>query len=132
MSSFDTDNRVDTIQDWLVWFLRSIGVVFLIFGIFAWQPIIGLSEDTASHFINLTRPRQVEAVIFAVLLPSAGVGLWMGASWGVGLIVLSLLTNVGLPFGFSQYFEPDWLLIAAHVGIIVVFIVVKIVMYRLR
>lgn len=119
-------------REFLLTFLRTLAIVFLIFGLVYWRPIIGLSDDPSRNFLGLGRPDQITVIVFAVLMPVAATGLWFGASWGVGLIAISLIIRLIMIYGFPQYFEPDWIVVGGHVAIILVFVVLRLLIHRHR
>lgn len=128
----EDDHRAERYQEFVLWFLRTLGLVFLFAGLFYWLPIIGLVDDPADAFLNLDRPDQVATVILAVLMPVAATGLWFGASWGVGLIAMSLIFRLVMGFGFPQHFALDWIVICGHIGIILIYIGLRLLIHRYR
>lgn len=129
---FEEDMSAERYREFLLWFLRTLSLVFLVFGLVYWRPIVGLVDDPSRAFAGLDMHDQVTVIIFAVLMPVAATGLWFGASWGVGLIAISLIVRLIMIFGFPQFFDPDWVVIGGHVAIILVFVVLRILIYRHR
>ncbi|MCB1493761.1 MAG: hypothetical protein KDJ77_18495 [Rhodobiaceae bacterium] len=129
---FEEDHSSERYQEFLLWFMRTLGLVFLVAGLVYWKPLVGLVDSPDRAFLALSRPDQVTVLIFAVLMPVTAIGLWFGASWGVGLIAISLIVRLAMAFGFPQFFEPDWVVLGGHVTIIVVYIVLRFMIYRHR
>lgn len=129
---YKEDTTGERYREFLVWFLRTLGVVFLIAGLIYWRPLIGLVDDPTAAFTALERPEQITLLIFALLMPVTATGLWFGASWGVGLIAMSLIIRLIMAFGFPQHFQPEYVVIGGHVAIIVIYVVLRLMIHRHR
>ncbi|HLW93249.1 MAG TPA: DUF6163 family protein, partial [Roseiarcus sp.] len=76
----------------LVWFMRTIAVVWIFKGLFNWAIMLGVDPSIANI---LTLPGPVAATIcfFAVADLVAAVGLWLAAPWGGVLWLLCAATE---------------------------------------
>jgi len=85
----------------LVWFMRTLAIVWLIKGLFYWSVILGANPHVGD-FESLPRALQISAVLLAVGDMIAGVGLWLASPWG-GVIwfALTLVETLALAFGAS-------------------------------
>jgi hypothetical protein len=77
----------------LVWFMRTIAVVWIAKGLFCWTLVLGIHQGVAD-FLDL--PPAIKAMIcfFAVADLLAAVGLWLAASWGGVLWLICAATEI--------------------------------------
>ena len=77
----------------LVWFMRTIAVVWIAKGLFAWTIALGVNHAVAD-FLEL--PVITEGMIgfFAVADLMAAVGLWLAAPWGGVLWLICAATEM--------------------------------------
>jgi hypothetical protein len=73
----------------LVWFMRTMAVVWIAKGLFAWTIVLGINHAVAD-FRELPVVAQALIGFFAVADLMAAVGLWLAAPWG-GVLWLSTL-----------------------------------------
>ncbi len=99
-------------------FMRVVGIFLIFAGMRYWSSIVGYVGDESEALWMLSAPRQVVTVFYAVLLPVAGVGMWFGSSWGIGLLFISLVIQFVLEFGFTDDFPSQWPTIIMHFLII--------------
>jgi len=93
----------------LLWFMRTISVVWLAKGLLNWAVLLG----AAPHFAQLDalpRPMQATAVFLAAAEIVAAVGLWLASPWG-GVIWLAtaVVEMTALALGFAPV--ANWALI---------------------
>jgi hypothetical protein len=129
---FSTELPVEAYRDFLLWFMRSAGIIMMLFGLTYWAPIIGFVAEPDQLITALPVHLQIVTIIFAVLLPVAGVGLWLGAAWGIGLIAISMVLRSVLILGFPDLFRPQWVMVAAHIGIIAIYVATRFLIHRHR
>ena len=65
----------------LVWFMRTIALVWIAKGLFAWTIVLGVNHAVAD-FVELPNVMRVMIGFFAVCDLMAAVGLWLAAPWG--------------------------------------------------
>jgi hypothetical protein len=77
----------------LVWFMRTMAVVWIAKGLFAWTIVLGVNPSVAEL---LELPVMMQAMIgfFAVADLMAAVGLWLAAPWGGVLWLICAATEV--------------------------------------
>lgn len=85
-------------------FLRLAAVLWLAAGVLAWARIVGAVPDAGPVFVGAEAAERVRAGLFAIMYPVAAVGLWLGASWGVAIFVLSIVAQVALEIALGS---PD-------------------------
>jgi hypothetical protein len=77
----------------LVWFMRTMAVVWISKGLFAWTIALGVDHDLAD-FLELPVVTQGMIGFFAVTDLMAAVGLWLAAPWGGVLWLICAATEV--------------------------------------
>ena len=94
----------------LLWFMRTISVVWLAKGMLNWAVLLGAAPNFV-QLAGLPRPMQATAVFLAAADIVAAVGLWLASPWG-GIVWLATaaVEMSALMFGFAL--NADWLLIA--------------------
>ena len=65
----------------LVWFMRTMAVVWIAKGLFAWTIVLGVNHF-ATDFLELPVVMQGVIGFFAVANLMAAIGLWLAAPWG--------------------------------------------------
>ncbi len=79
-------------------YLKALGIVVVLYAVLQWIFIVD------SAFVALPLARQILYGGLAVLLPVAGVGLWMATRWGVTLWVLLALMIACVHTVFADIF----------------------------
>jgi hypothetical protein len=77
----------------LVWFMRTMAVVWIAKGLFAWTIVLGVNS-AATDFLDLTSPLKAMTGFFAVADLLAAVGLWLAAPWGGVLWLVCAATEI--------------------------------------
>jgi hypothetical protein len=77
----------------LVWFMRTMAVVWISKGLFAWTIALGVNHAVAD-FLELPVLTQGMVGFFAVADLMAAVGLWLAAPWGGVLWLICAATEV--------------------------------------
>lgn len=78
----------------LVWFMRSVAAVWIAKGLAAWLVILGVRHEVLEPFAGMGLTAQAMVIIFAVLDPVAGVGLWLTSTWGGVMWLLAVMVHV--------------------------------------
>ncbi len=80
----------------LVWFMRTLAVVWIAKGLFAWSIVLGIDRAVAD-FIELPAVMRGTIGFFAVCDLMAAVGLWLAAPWGGVLWLICAATEAAAP-----------------------------------
>ena len=80
----------------LVWFMRTMAVVWIAKGLFAWTIVLGVNRVVAD-LLELPVVMQAMVSFFAVADLMAAVGLWLAAPWGGVLWLLCASIEVVSP-----------------------------------
>lgn len=104
----------------LIVYVRVLSTVFLVSGLQNWGRILG-SSAPEGNFLDLPAPVIVATLFFAVAELVAAVGLWLLASWGTVVWMVSALTECVLHGAFPALFGQDWTLIAFHIASVAVY-----------
>ena len=110
-------------------FHRIIAIVCLIAGLRYWALLIGIADAGAWRFDLLPVHWKIAAASLAVLWPVAGIGLWMIVSWGPVVWLVAATTEIIMHGFFSELYGSNWLLIAAHVAVVLLYSVFRVAIY---
>ena len=77
----------------LVWFMRTMAVVWIAKGLFAWTIVLGVNRVVAD-LLELPVVMQAMVSFFAVADLMAAVGLWLAAPWGGVLWLICAATEI--------------------------------------
>jgi hypothetical protein len=77
----------------LVWFMRTMAVVWITKGLFAWTVVLGINHAVAD-FLELPPVMRGMIGFFAVADLMAAVGLWLAAPWGGVLWLICAASEV--------------------------------------
>lgn len=80
----------------LVWFMRTLAVVWMAKGLFAWTIVLGINHAVAD-FVELPAAMRGMIGFFAVSDLVAAVGLWLAAPWGGVLWLICAATELVTP-----------------------------------
>ena len=79
----------------LTWFMRAVGILWIMKGLSAWAVILGVWTP-AGQFEARSTGYQATIIYFALIDLIAAVGLWMGRTWGGIMWLLDLMSHVSL------------------------------------
>lgn len=102
-------------------FMRVISIIMIVLGMSYWGTITGYADGSDLTFSQMSVARQTVTIIYAVWLPVMGVGMWFGASWGIGMLLISLAIRFTLEFAFTEEFVSQWIAILLHVLVLAVY-----------
>jgi hypothetical protein len=95
--------------------MRLVAGIWLVRGLTYWSAIL-LPRDSVLDQGMLARGAAV--VYFAVLDPTAAVGLWLGAAWGGIIWVFAVLSQIIAAAAIPGFASPLWIIVdVALVGI---------------
>ena len=98
----------------LVWFMRSVALIWLVKGLLAWAAILGLTLP-APGFEARSTGYQAGMIYFAVMDLVAAVGLWLTSTWGGVLWLLAVMSHLILAVFFPRFVANGALLIAVFI-----------------
>lgn len=104
----------------LVIYVRFLSAVFLFAGLFRWATILGFGVP-GGDFLSQPSPVIVATLFFAVADLVAAVGLWLLASWGTVVWMISALTETALYGAYNPQFGSNYPLMAFHIGTVAVY-----------
>ncbi|MFT0859018.1 DUF6163 family protein [Ancylobacter sp. G4_0304] len=89
-------------------YLRVLAGFLLVKTIYSWTLICGVWDGETSRFEMISMAAQSAVIWAAIMNPVAAVGLWLGASWGVVLWLVTatvqILINASAPEGVGRLF----------------------------
>lgn len=91
--------RVGIWQQRLVLFQRIAGGFMMFKGLVQWGALLGVG---GARFLELPLDAQVATVFFAIVDILAGVGLWLGSTWGGALWLIAAALQIVAGIGFVQ------------------------------
>lgn len=77
----------------LLWFMRTVAVVWIVKGLGSWMIILG-ADPLGVSFEDLPAAQRGVVIVFAVLDLVAGVGLWLTSAWGGVMWLLAVMTDL--------------------------------------
>lgn len=78
----------------VVLYLRILAGFLLVKTVYSWTLICGVWDGETSRFEMLSLAAQSAVMWAAIMNPVAAVGLWLGASWGVVLWLVTALVQI--------------------------------------
>lgn len=88
-------------------FLRAVSVFLLLEAMFHWAIICGVARLGGDLFETMDTPAQAAVIWAGIIYPIAGVGLWLGAGWGVVVWLFASVSRIGLdiwaPEGVTRF-----------------------------
>ena len=54
---FEEDHSSERYQEFLLWFMRTLGLVFLVAGLVYWKPLVGLVDSPDRAFLGWSTAR---------------------------------------------------------------------------
>lgn len=87
-------------------YLRALAGFLMVKTVYSWTLICGVWDGDTSRFEMLSLAAQAAVIWAAIMNPVAAVGLWLGASWGVVLwlvtAMVQILINASAPEGVGR------------------------------
>lgn len=108
----------------LVFYLRAVSLFLLLEGLYHWALICGIGGGVA--FDDMPTLLQGSVIWAAIIDPIAGVGLWLGAGWGVVLWLLATATRILLDFLTPEGMPRMLLLSLFEVSLVVAYAVLSV------
>ncbi|KAA3519467.1 hypothetical protein GOZ96_01040 [Agrobacterium vitis] len=105
-----------------VLFLRVVALACLWLGLQFWGLLVGFAGDGLGRFDLMNVPWRIASCGLAVMLPVAGVGLWMTVSWGPVIWVIAASGQILMHAVWPGIFGRDPLIVAFHLIVAVVYI----------
>ncbi|WP_337737830.1 DUF6163 family protein [Agrobacterium vitis] len=105
-----------------VLFLRVVALACLWLGLQFWGLLVGFTGDGLGRFDLMNVPWRIASCGLAVMLPVAGVGLWMTVSWGPVIWVIAASGQILMHSVWPGIFGRDPLIVAFHLIVAVVYI----------
>jgi uncharacterized membrane protein (DUF2068 family) len=102
MSDIEFDRDGPPYGAYLLWFMRAVAILWMAKGVIHWCLILGIGHADPDRFLTMPALTQTAVIFFAVFDLVAAVGLWMAATWG-GVI---WLISAGSYFVISL-FRPE-------------------------
>ena len=85
-----------TVMRWgflLTWFMRVVGILWIMKGLSAWAVIVGVWTP-AGQFEARSTGYQATIIYFALIDLIAAVGLWMASTWGGIMWLLAIMSHL--------------------------------------
>lgn len=108
----------------LVWFMRTMALLWLLKGLAAWAVILGLTTGLAP-FDGGETGYQAGLIYFAVIDLVAAVGLWLTSTWGGVLWLLAVMSHLILAVFFPRFVQNSAILIALFIFGIMLYLTIS-------
>lgn len=109
------------LHSWFVWYIRFVALYCLAGGVYYWLRLIGLYPGLLWRFDLMPWQWQSACVSFAIALPIVAIGLWMRASWGAVLWVITVFAKIMIYSVLSRYFESSPMMVAANIALLLIY-----------
>jgi hypothetical protein len=106
----------------LVLFLRVMAGVSMLKGLYHWSRVCGIGVDQSQLFALHSIAWQITTVFFAVIDLVAAVGLWLAATWGAVIWLMSVASMLAVEIFFPQVFGGGLLVALLEVGLLGVYL----------
>jgi len=108
----------------LVWFMRTMALVWIAEGLFHWSVILG-AVPHVTEFTVMPVVREATIIFFAVADLVAAVGLWLASPWGGVLWLVCAICEAAAPLvGVKSYFG-DTVVIGVNATLVGVYLVLS-------
>ncbi|WOC15036.1 hypothetical protein MP213Fo_04850 [Pseudochrobactrum sp. MP213Fo] len=109
------------LHSWFVWFVRFVALVCLAGGVYYWLRLIGLYPGLLWRFDLMPWQWQAMCVSLAIALPIVATGMWIRASWGAVLWVLTAIAQILVYTVLARFFEYFPLLAGVNIAFLVIY-----------
>ncbi|MDM7851536.1 DUF6163 family protein [Pseudochrobactrum kiredjianiae] len=114
------------LHSWFILFVRFVALVCLAGGVYYWLRLIGLYPGLLWRFDLMPWQWQAACVSLAIALPIVATGLWIRASWGAVLWVITAIAQALIYTVLARYFEFFPALAALNIGFLLIYIAFRI------
>lgn len=98
--------RMPLWQSRVILYLRCLAGFLMVKTVYSWTLVCGVWDGDGSRFEMLSVAAKSAVIWAAIMNPVAAVGLWLGASWGVVLwlvtAMVQILINASAPEGVGR------------------------------
>ena len=115
----------------LVWFMRTMAVVWIAKGLFNWTILLG-ADPSMANVLELPGPMAAAVCFFAVADLVAAVGLWLAAPWGGVLWLLCAATEAAGPVLGTRASTANGFAIALDLALIALYFALNFMAARER
>jgi hypothetical protein len=112
----------DTWARRLVIYLRVMGALALVKGLYYWAIICGVDAPTPQGFDSYSMPYQSATVFFAVIDLVAAVGLWLAAPWGAVVWLTSAISLIAVEALFPQIYGGNLWVIMVELSLLAIYL----------
>ena len=103
-------------------FLRVMAGVSMLKGLYHWACVTGIGVSPSDLFAYHSIAWQTATVFFAVIDLVAAVGLWLAATWGAVIWLMSVASMLAVEIFFPQVFGGGLLVDLLEVGLLGVYL----------
>lgn len=106
------------------WFLRLLAAICLVSALIYWSQLLGISANGQLRF-DIVEPRwRIVSTVLAIILPAAGLGLWLTQAWGVVLWLIAIAIEIAVFGIWSDLYDERPSLVMRHTVLFVIFVVI--------
>ena len=117
--------RVGIWQQRLVLYQRIAGGFMMFKGLVQWGTLLGVGAGPGTQFLDLPLDTQVVTVFFGIVDILAGVGLWLGSTWGGALWLIVAALQIVAGIGFVQLSGTQVLLTLLEILMLALYVVAR-------
>lgn len=112
-----------------VWFLRIMAVLSLTAALIYWAQLTGISNGGKLRFDVLETHWRILKTVLSVILPAAGLGLWMTQPWGIVLWLAAMSIELAAFGIWTDLFEPRPMVVITHGAAISVLCILTVALF---
>lgn len=109
------------LNSWFIGFMRCVALFCLTGGVYYWMRLIGLYPGLLWRFDLMPWQWQAMCVSLAIALPIVATGLWIRASWGAVLWVLTALAQILVYTLLARFFESSVFLAGLNITFLLIY-----------
>lgn len=96
------------------WFLRVLAAICIVSAIVYWAQLLGITADGAWRFDTVAPHWRIVSTALAIILPAAGLGLWLTQAWGVVLWLIAIGIEIAVFGIWSDIYMERPTLVMRH------------------
>lgn len=123
------DRPQTTLATLYCWFLRVLAAICLVSAVIYWAQLLGITDDGQWRFDTVAPRWRIVSTVLAIILPAAGLGLWLTQAWGVVLWLIAISIEIAIFGIWSERYMERSTLVAVHAVSIGFFLVIALSLF---
>ncbi len=106
------------------WFLRLMAAICIVSALVYWSQLLGITGDNQWRFDAVAPRWRIVSTVLAIVLPAAGLGLWLTQAWGIVLWIIAVGVEIAVFGVWSEQYLARPTLVTVHGLSLGVFVVI--------